>query len=217
MAFWPALLMARSRSLPWGVRGALAGGAVLLAEVALLSQSRGSLYATPVMLVLVFALLPQRTRTFALFVPVAIGIAAAAPAVLRVGDHLRNGAVVPATLHSATTAMFVAAVAVGLVVAAGCGRREPPGVLGGLRAADSQGRRRDRDRHAAWRCWRAGWWPRATPSRGSGMAGTPSRPATPPTAPARSRLTSGLGSNRYDFYRVAPERVRRTSAVRDRR
>ena len=49
----------------------LAGGAVLLAEVALLSQSRGSLYATPVMLVLVFALLPGRTRTFAVLVPVA--------------------------------------------------------------------------------------------------------------------------------------------------
>ena len=83
MAFWPALLLARSERLPWALRGLLAGGAVLLAEVALLSQSRGSLYATPVMLVLVFALLPGRTRTFALLVPVAAGIAAAAPAVLR--------------------------------------------------------------------------------------------------------------------------------------
>ena len=56
------------------MRGLLAGGAVLLAEVALLSVSRGSLYATPVMLVLVFALLPGRVRTFALLVPVAVGI-----------------------------------------------------------------------------------------------------------------------------------------------
>ena len=46
MAFWPALLLARSSSLPAAVRGLLAGGAVLLADVALLSQSRGSLYAT---------------------------------------------------------------------------------------------------------------------------------------------------------------------------
>ena len=43
------------------------------------------------MLVLVFALLPGRMRTFAVLVPVAAGIAAAAPAVLRVGDHLRDG------------------------------------------------------------------------------------------------------------------------------
>jgi hypothetical protein len=40
MAFWPSLLLARSERLPWGLRGVLAGGAVLLAEVALLSQSR---------------------------------------------------------------------------------------------------------------------------------------------------------------------------------
>jgi len=65
----------------------------MLAGVALLSQSRGSLYATPVMLVLVFALLPGRLRTFAVFVPVAAGIAAAAPVVLRVGNHLRDGSV----------------------------------------------------------------------------------------------------------------------------
>jgi hypothetical protein len=96
MAFWPALLLARGPRLPWALRGLLAGGAVLLAEVALLSQSRGSLYATPVMLVLVFALLPGRTRTFALLVPVALGIAAAAPAVLRVGDHLHAGQATPA-------------------------------------------------------------------------------------------------------------------------
>ena len=83
MAFWPALLLARSPRLPWGLRGVLAGGAVLLAEVALLSQSRGSLYATPVMLVVVFALLPGRVRTFALLVPVAAAIGATAPAVLR--------------------------------------------------------------------------------------------------------------------------------------
>src|SRR5208283_1897849 len=117
MAFWPALLLARSPRLPWALRGVLAGGAVLLTEVALLSQSRGSLYATPVMLVLVFALLPGRIRTFTTLVPVAVGIAAAAPAVLRVADHLQNGAVVAANVHSATRSMFAAAIAVGLVVA----------------------------------------------------------------------------------------------------
>ncbi|MDQ6811659.1 MAG: hypothetical protein M3Z95_07150, partial [Actinomycetota bacterium] len=66
MAFWAALMLARSARVPWALRGLLAGGAVLLGGVALLGQSRGSLYATPVMLVLVFALLPGRTRTFAL-------------------------------------------------------------------------------------------------------------------------------------------------------
>src|SRR6202035_5495227 len=109
MAFWPALLLSASDRLPWGLRGVLAGSAVLLAGVALLSQSRGSLFATPVMLVLVFALLPGRLRTFAVLAPIAAGVAAAAPSVLRVGNHLQGGNVVPSTLHSAITAIFVSA------------------------------------------------------------------------------------------------------------
>ncbi len=202
MAFWPALLLARSRQLPWGLRGVFAGGAVLLTEVALLSQSRGSLYATPVMLVLVFALLPGRIRTFTTLVPVALGIAAAAPAVLRVADHMNNGAVIPANLHSATRATFVAALVVGVVVALGAaiesrrtfsdtsaGRiRMGLGaaaiatliaiLAGGLIAA---GNPVTRIRHG-WDTFKSGY---VADSR------------------TGSRLISGLGSNRYDFYRVA--------------
>ena len=60
-----------------------------------------------------------RARTFAVFVPIAAGIAAAAPAVLRVGDRLRGGNVIRANVHSAVVASFVAAVVVGLLVAPG--------------------------------------------------------------------------------------------------
>ncbi len=202
MAFWPALLLARERRLPWGMRGLLAGGAVLLAEVALLSQSRGALYATPVMLVLLFALLPGRTRTFAVLVPIAAGIGAASPAVLRVGDDLHKEAVMPATVHSATAAMFAAAVAVGLVVALGAAvearfefsersvARTRIGVRAaavatlvavlavGLVAAGNPIARIEK----GWKSFKGGY---------------ASDSAT------GSRLVSGLGSSRYDFYRVA--------------
>jgi tetratricopeptide (TPR) repeat protein len=202
MAFWPALLLARSERLPWAARGLLAGGAVLLAEVALLSQSRGSLYATPVMLVLVFALLPARTRTFALLVPVAAGIGVAAPAVLAVGDHLKNGDVTPAAVHSATAATFAAAVVVALVVALGAAietrrtfseasrRRVRTGVgaiatatlvavlAGGLVAAGNPLKRVE----DGWNSFKGGYASDKTTG---------------------NRLVSGLGSNRYDFYRVA--------------
>jgi O-antigen ligase len=202
MAFWPALLLARSERLPWGLRGLLAGGAVLLAEVALLSQSRGSLYATPVMLVLVFALLPGRTRTFALLVPVAAGIAAAAPAVLRVGDDLKNEAVTPAAVHSATAAMFAAAVVVAIVVALGAAVESRRSfserslmlmrngtratalatllavIVGGLAVAGNPVARIEK----GWQSFKGGY----TSDSATG-----------------SRLVSGLGSNRYDFYRVA--------------
>jgi len=203
MAAWPAVLLGRSERLPWAVRGLLAGGAVLLAGVALLSQSRGSLFATPVMLVLVFALLPGRLHTFAVLAPIAAGVAAAAPSVLRVGNHLQGGNVVPSTLHSAITAIFVSAVVVGLAVAGGAAlesRRvlSPAStrrlrtaltatalatlvvvLAGGLVAA---GNPVTRIRHS-WTSFKGGY---ATGNSGS-------------------RLVSGLGSNRYDFYRVAAD------------
>jgi len=202
MAFWPALLLARQRELPWALRGLLAGSAVVLAEVALLSQSRGSLYATPITALLVFALLPARTRTFALLVPVAAGVAAAAPAVLRVGNHLHQGEAVASNVHSATTATLLAALVVALVVGAGAalealrpGRAPgPPGlvhrvtaaaaivvlvaaVAGGLVAAGNPVHRVEH----AWHSFKGGYG-----SIGGG-----------------DRLVSGLGSNRYDFYRVS--------------
>ena len=202
MAFWPALLLARSERLIWALRGLFAGGAVLLAEVALLSQSRGSLYATPLMLVLAFALLPGRLRTFAVLVPVAGAIAAAAPAVLRVGNHLdAAGAVSPHLLHRAIAAAFVASLLAGAVVAAGAAletRGVSPllavrfrralatvaiaalvlAVGGGLVAAGNPVTRV----RSAWHSFKGGY------ANGNTKG---------------SRLVSGLGSNRYDFYRVS--------------
>ncbi|HXB64367.1 MAG TPA: O-antigen ligase family protein [Solirubrobacteraceae bacterium] len=215
IAAWPALLLARTPRLPWAARGALAGSAVLLAEVALLSQSRGALYATPVMVVLVFALLPGRVRTFALLAPVAIGIGAAAPAVLRVGDRvsaLEHGGVgataalhaTSSAVHTAVAATLLAALLVGLAVAAGAAVESRHAVApataarvhrglaavavallvalvaGGLAAA---GDPLARARHA---------WDTFESPRGYAANAT-----------TGSRLTGGLGSQRYDFYRVA--------------
>jgi O-Antigen ligase len=204
IAFWPALLLARSERLPWGLRGVLAGGAVLLAEVALLSQSRGALYATPVMLVLVFALLPERVRTFVTLLPVAAGIAVAAPAALRVGERLEHGHTATSALHTATIATFAAALVVGLVVALGAAiegrlafapptRRHVHQAIGAVAIAmlvallaggwALAGNPVTRARHA-WDTFKSENGYAADSSSGS-------------------RLTSGLGSTRYDFYRVA--------------
>jgi hypothetical protein len=212
MAFWPALLLARSERLPWVLRGLLAGGAVLLADVALLSQSRGSLYATVAMIALVFALVPDRLRTFATAVPVALGIGITAPLVLRVGDRLASAQSPYAAVHSAVTAMFAAALLVGALVAVGAAiesrrpvspaliRRVRRGVgivavgtllavlTGGLVAAGNGvggngvgGKLITRVRHS-WESFEGGY---------------------STTATSGNRLLSGLGSNRYDFYRVA--------------
>ncbi|HEV3069917.1 MAG TPA: O-antigen ligase family protein [Solirubrobacteraceae bacterium] len=202
MAFWPAVLLARGEQLWWGLRGVLAGGAVLLAGMALLSQSRGSLFAMPIVAVLVFVLLPGRVRTFALLVPVALGVGAIAPIVLRVGNRLHAGHSATGALHEATTAMFAAALAVGVVVAVGAlvesrhtlsptaGSRLRQGaqalavltlvaVLAGGWAAAGNPVTRLED---GWHSFKGGY------SSGNHSG---------------SRLVSGLGSNRYDFYRVA--------------
>lgn len=202
MAFWPALLLARGPRLPWGLRGLLAGGAVVLADVALLSLSRGSLYATPAMLVLVFALVPDRLRTFATAVPVALGIGVTVPLLLRVGDRIRGGQSPYAAAHTAVLAMFAAALLVGFAVATAAAfesrRAVSPGlaasvrrgvlavalatllaiVVGGLAVA---GNPLTRIRHG-WDSFKGGY---AAEAAGG------------------NRLLSGLGSNRYDFYRVA--------------
>jgi tetratricopeptide (TPR) repeat protein len=200
MAAWPALLLARGPRLPAALRGLLAACAVLLAEVALLSQSRGSLYATPAMAILVFAALPGRVRTFAVLVPVAAAIAAAAPAVLHVGDRLTaGGEVQAANVHSATLATILAALAAGAVLAAmavaesrlGTSKRRRVrtalaaaavavlvgGLAGGAVAAGNPVTRV----RSAWHSFKGGY----------------------SDSTSGSRLLSGLGSNRYDFYRVS--------------
>ncbi len=219
MAAWPALLLARERRLAWWLRGALAGGAVLLAEVALLSQSRGSVYAEPLMLVLVFALLPGRVRTFVLLVPVAAGIAVAAPTVLRVGERVGaleggshggvalHSAVVlhsaTAAVHDAVVATLLSALVVGAVVAAGAALE----------------RRRTLSPAAAARVHRGvaavaltllvallagGWAAAGDPvARARHAWDTFKSPKGYAADTTGSRLTSGLGSSRYDFYRVA--------------
>ncbi|HEY5192268.1 MAG TPA: O-antigen ligase family protein [Solirubrobacteraceae bacterium] len=202
MAFWPALLLARGGSLPWALRGVLAGGAVLLADVALLSLSRGSLYATPVMIALVFGFVPERLRTFVTAVPIALGIGLTAPLVLRVGDRIEAAQSPHAAIHTAVIAMFVASLLVGLVVAAGS-RVESRVALSPLRARTvrrgvgalaittlivilagglvAAGNPVVRVRHG-WDTFKSGY--AADNSTGN-------------------RLLSGLGSERYDFYRVA--------------
>ena len=62
MAVWPALGLASDRTLNWGVRALSAGAATLSIDLAILSQSRGSMIATPIALVAFLALSPHRAR-----------------------------------------------------------------------------------------------------------------------------------------------------------
>lgn len=207
MVFWPALLLARSRRLPWALRGLLAGGAVVLADVALLSQSRGSLYSVIPMVVLVFAFVPDRLRTFAAAVPIALGVGVTAPLVLRVGDHLSNGQDAASSVHTAVAVMFAAALLVGgtvaLVAAFESHRTVSPALTRGIRRGVGVVAVTTLVLLVAGGLVAAGHGAGGNPITGVRHSWESFEGGYSSNASGGGRLLSGLGSNRYDFYRVA--------------
>src|SRR5207248_3299503 len=120
MPLWPAVTLAASRRLPWALRGVLAALAVVFLDVALLSQSRGSVLAIPVCLLLFVACVPGRLRHLAVLLPIALGAAAAAPTTLDVGPAVlgHDDAAVRAAADACVRAVLLAGLGSGLVVAA---------------------------------------------------------------------------------------------------
>jgi len=204
MAFFPALVLAGRRELLWWSRGIFAAAALLLADVALLSQSRGSIYAFPILVVLFFMFVPGRVRSFAVLLVVGGAVAATAPGVLDVGRRLRDGETAVVAMSGAARPIVLAALVVAALVTALARfdriRRLPVpterrlaravgavgvagAALGVIVALAIAGNPVDLVRDG-WRSFKQEDQPV--------MAANTS-----------SRLGSGLGSNRYDFYRVA--------------
>jgi len=201
MALWPAVVLASRSEVAWWLRALFAGGAVLLADVALLSQSRGALFSVPIVVVLTFVLVPGRVRLLTAFVPVAGAVAVTVPLVLEVQDRLRQGEVAADVVGSVVAPILIAGIVAAVVVAAiGVGETLRP-----------------LSRRSAERAHRAGAVAGivgavAVVVAALAVAGNPidrvgdawssfKRGYAEPTA-TQSRLTQGLGSNRYDFYRV---------------
>lgn len=207
MALWPAIVLAGTARVPPVVRAICAGGAVLLADLALLAQSRGALLAVPLTGLVLLALVPGRLRTLAVLAVVGIGVAASAPAALDVSDALTaTGGDPDAVIERAGRAMLLAAALVALAVGAAAQweRARPPSaqtrrtvatagkalaglaVLAALAGAVAIGPVDRLD--SAWSSFKGGY--------------------DQNDATASTRLTGGLGSNRYDFYRVALDQFR---------
>jgi hypothetical protein len=203
MALWPAILLASRREVIWPLRAAFAGGAVLLADMALMSQSRGAIFSIPIVLILAFAFLPGRVRTFAVLLVVAPAIAVTIPSVLEVSDQLRAGKPAFDAVRGVTTPVIAATLGAAALVAIGAAiessrpwRQETRhrvhrglagvgvalaigGAIAGLAVAGNPVTQVD----DAWRSFKRGYWHK--------------------TKTSGSRLGHGLGSNRYDFYSVA--------------
>ena len=80
MAFWPAVVLAAQRSVPPVLRAACLAGATFLAELALLSQSRASIYSLPLVAGVLLILVPGRLRVvLALALPIGAVVIAQDP------------------------------------------------------------------------------------------------------------------------------------------
>ena len=199
MALWPALILASRAAVPFGLRGLFAGGAVLLLGLALLSLSRGAVYSLPIVAIFALVITPGRIRLLLTALAVGAGGLVALPGLLDVSDRIAAGS--DDIVGSAVSTLLIAAAAVALVVAAAGAwetRRPLPEatarqasraigwaaggltVVGAIAVVAATGNPIDRV-ESAWDSFKGGYSDSAE----------------------GSRLTSGLGSNRYDFYRVA--------------
>jgi hypothetical protein len=207
MALWPAVALAASGRVNPIVRGGLAGGAVLVAGLTLLCQSRGSVLALPLTALVFLAAVPGRLRHGAVLLAVAAGVAVSVPGLLDLTDALEAApaGAWPRDGDVAGRAMGIlllgAAVVGALVAVAGVVHaRNPPApktiqrtrragavaaaclavalVVGGLAVAGNPVNRA----RSAWSSFKGGYNEQQEGSR---------------------FVVSGLGSNRYDFYRVA--------------
>jgi O-Antigen ligase len=193
--------MAARREPPALVRGVLLGLATALVELAVLTQSRGSLFAVPVATICYLLIVPRRLRAGLALVIVAGGTLIARNRLLEVFDPVRLGqADAGHAIRSALAviALTVAGVAVVWTGVALVDRRLQLApqlvraanfaalVLVLAAAAFGAYALSTIDLGAKWRNFKAGY-----PEQATG-----------------SHFSLGLGSNRYDFWRVAAREFR---------
>jgi len=203
MAFWPAIVLAGRGEVPWWVRGMFAAAAVVLADICVLSQSRGAIFSFPIVALIFFVVVPGRVRSLCVCLAVAPAVAVTVPGILEVVEQLRDERPATEAVANIAPPVIVAALLAGVAVTA---------------AAWIEGSRR----------WDARTGRRFTRTvGGAGIAGVvllaavvialtgdpvtnaregwdSFRAGKPVTGETKGpRLSAGLGSDRYDAYRVA--------------
>lgn len=202
IGLWPALALVLDRSLPWPVRALSLGVATLLLQTALLAQSRGAAIALAAAALVYLVLSPRRWPALAaLALPVAV-TAVGFDTLTAVRDAATLEAIAPAFDSAAETVLVgsAAAVVVGAIALVAARRAQPP-----LDARPAVARWGDR--------LLAGL---AVAAIGVSLAaiGNPVDWADERWEDFKSsgyeevnrsstRFSGSLGSNRYDFYRVA--------------
>jgi tetratricopeptide (TPR) repeat protein len=200
LAFWPCVVLASRRETGPLLRALFTGSAVLLGGLALMGQSRGWLFALPLVAIAFLLITPQRVRTTLTLALVLAATAVTIPSILDVYDE--GGSELAGAMDDAAVAILaaatVAAAVAGLVALADRRRRASPAV--------------ERWAGVALAVVAAGAFlvgsvvyvaERGSPF--SDVADAWDEFKTKPTPAGGSTRLGRLGSNRYDFWRVAWE------------
>lgn len=116
MAAWPALVLSTRAAVHPALRGLFAGGAVVLFDVALLSQSRGAEITAVILLVVLLVAFAGRVRSLVGLVPVAIGLVLTAPRMREVSGAVQDSPSAISELGTLAGPVLTAAILVGLAV-----------------------------------------------------------------------------------------------------
>jgi hypothetical protein len=205
LAVWPVAYLAARREAPPLVRGVSLALAGTLAELALLTESRASLVAVPLALIVFVAIVPYRLRAFAVVAAIGLTLGAAHTWLLAPYEPLNRGLVASGQLHRVVLVLAISAAVLAVawtIVGMLDNRVDVPARVGraigailivvivaaalvaAVWFATSSPERRIQH---AWRDFKSGYSAKLT----------------------SSHFSSGVGNNRYDFWRVALHEVRR--------
>lgn len=202
---FPALMIASRGEVPFWARGLLLAAAVVLVEAAVLPQSRGSIVALPIALVVLAAISPSRPRVLLVLLPVAGATALATPTLLDVYAAVRDGGDVAGAFGDALRVLSISA---GVLFAIGCAMGLADRRLGSESPARMWG---SRGVGAAGALAAAIGLVVALSATGNPIDWTEERwedfKSGQDTAfEEDSRFEGSLGTNRYDYWRVAIDR-----------
>ena len=202
MAFWPCVAFAARREVHPALRGVFLALAVVLANTSLLGQSRGWLFALPIVTVIYLAVTPGRVRAAWALIAVGLSMLVAGPSVLDAYEAVGAGEGAAAKIDSAVRAIVVVAVLTGVLSAAAgmLDRRRRVG----SRAAQRTGQAMLAASLAVVAIGAVAFVAReGNPVTWADARWEEFKGGPQPKAEGGSRLTQTLGSNRYDFWRVA--------------
>lgn len=199
--FFPCLLIATRREVNPVLRGLALGGAELLAGMALMGQSRGWLFSLPVILVLFVIVVPGRARGAVAIMVVAAGAVLWLGPVLDIRDGIRAGDAPEPLLGEAADALLLATwitTLVGLAVAFADRR---------VRLSERRSRRISAAFVAAVAAVAISVATVAVLDAGDPIGRVTSAweqfKAGGDASGGDDRLSGAVGTNRYDFWRVA--------------